>query len=312
MTEQSVPRADPYRVAVGICTYHREQVVVDLIERIADLICREGPSDTAIVVVDDSPDATAEVPIRAVAARLRVRVDYIAVRAQNIAIARNAAIAATAAIGHYVVCIDDDCVPSEGWLRELVRVADTHQAEMVIGHHEYVPGPDAPRWIRADTFLMDHAVYPDESVTEGSSTASFLIRSDWLRSSGVAFRNAFGRSGGEDMVFFADARAAGATVRFAAKSVVREPYTGGRTTFRYQLWRQVWMGNNEAAINRRTQQWTSRRLVLRGLRRAASGAVLPARQLFRREPVDVRWSIAIVGKGLGLVLGVLGIELNHR
>ena len=139
-----------------------------------------------------------------------------------------------------------------------------------------------------------------------------LVRSSWLNEAGIRFRSEMGDVGGEDMVFFADARTVAANIRFAAGSICNEPCDGRRATFRYQAWRQLWLGNNEAAINHVTGGVRRSRMAARGAKRMLWGAVHPFARLLRRESPQWRWAIALTGRGVGLLLGVAGLRIQHR
>jgi succinoglycan biosynthesis protein ExoM len=297
-------------VAVAICTYNRP----DQLRRLLDLIAVRAPeelpgSSVTVVVVDDSKDGNArhivEDPSRP------CRTLYANTASGNISTARNAAISGGADAAEFVACIDDDCVPEPGWLSESCRVMKQFRADVVVGHRAFVPSDASPKWLHREPFLFENEPYADGSVPVSGNTANVMIRSSWLRQSEVRFRTEMGSVGGEDMVFFADARAAGAEIRFASRSTVLEPCDAKRSTLRYHLWRQMWLGNNEALINHRTRAATRGRLVLRGLRRMASGLTWPwsAR---RSGSVQWRWGLGRVASGVGLVAGVVGVEMRHR
>lgn len=301
------------RVAVAICTYNRPLQVEELLRRITDLAPKEnGLVLCAIVVVDDSRDGNVAALIHRLRDELKVQIDYRNTASGDVAVARNAAITAARGVADFIACIDDDCLPESGWLGALLNVAEAFSADLVVGRHRFVVPTDSPRWLHNEPFLHEKVLYEDRSVPALGSTANLLIRSEWLQRSGLRFCSEFGRTGGEDMVFFADARAQGAAIRFAAGSIVHEPYSVSRTSFRYHLWRQVWLGNNEALINRHTLAHSKRRLVLRGARRMVRGALHPLRQAAARKRPELRWSAALAGSGLGLIAGTVGVRMRHR
>ena len=299
-------------LTIAICTYRRPRELTALLTEVRRSTDREASGlAIRVVVADDCPDGSAAAVVQAARHGLGLLVEYLNPASGNVSRARNAAITA-ASNTDLVLCIDDDCTPAEGWITELLRIADSTGADIVTGHHEFIAPDDAPAWLTTEPFLQDHGIFADGTDPAVGNMANVLLRGDWLRQSNVAFRADLGTTGGEDMVFFADARSAGATVRHAAYSLVREPYQGFRTTTRYQLYRQAWLGNNEAAINRVTRECSSIRLVLRGARRVATGVVRPFARAVRFEAPQVRWSLALVGSGLGLIAGVLRVRLRHR
>jgi hypothetical protein len=114
------------------------------------------------------------------------------------------------------------------------------------------------------------------------------------------------------MVFFAAAKAHGAGIRYAAHSAVLEPCDAHRSSFRYQCWRQAWLGNNEAHISARTGEHGRARLAVRGLRRMLRGLTWPFVAYRRHRRPELRWAVALVASGAGLVAGAAGIEMAHR
>jgi glycosyltransferase involved in cell wall biosynthesis len=295
-------------VAVAICTYNRPEQLRALLAMLAPTSDATLP-DTAVVVVDDSKGATAREVVDRAGEKLDVH--YVHTGASDISTARNAAVATAAELASYVACIDDDCIPESGWLRELLRIAETG-ADIVVGHRQFVADEDAPEWLKTEPFLQENALYADGSVPTSGNIANVLIKSDWLRASGVRFRSDLGHLGGEDMVFLSDAAAAGAQSRFAAHSVVLEPCDGRRQTYRYQLWRQFWLGNNEAHIAARVGAVSRPRLVLRSARRVCRGLVWPVRAVARRGHPEGHWAFALVMSGAGLFLGAMGVAVRHR
>lgn len=310
MTAAIPPRTS---VTVAVCTFRRNQLLASLVEQIDTLATSEVPGGSVrVLIVDDSPESAANVVVDGLRRCVGIDVAYFTSGAADISTARNHAIEGGATASEFVACLDDDCVPNAGWLRELLRIATTQQADIVVGHRQFVAAPGTPRWLSTQPFLDENLQYADGSVPTSGNTANLLIRSSWLQSSGVRFRSEMGSVGGEDMVFFADAARAGANVRFAAQSVCDEPCAGRRATFRYQAWRQFWLGNNEAVINRTTQHTSRVRLLGRGSKRILGATIHPVRRLVHRQSPQWRWAVARAGSGIGLLFGVAGIHLRHR
>ena len=309
MTDPAAPPA----VTVAVCTFRRNVLLSSLVRTIDRLAPLEVPDGVIrVLVVDDSPDGGAAEVVDDLRASVAITVDYYASAAADISVARNHALQRGAVGSDFVACLDDDCTPNPGWLRELLRIADERHADVVVGHRQFVAGPAAPRWLRDEPFLNENLRYADGSVPARGNTANMLVRSSWQQSSRVQFRPEMGQLGGEDMVFFADAFTVGANVRFAANSICDEPCEGRRATFRYQAWRQIWLGNNEAAINRSTREVSRARLLARGAKRVALGLAHPFARLARRKSPQLRWAIAFAGQGLGLLLGTAGVRMRHR
>ena len=300
------------RVAVAFCTYERPALVGPLLDAIARCAREDRPGETVpIVVVDDSPGATARTVVEA-HSRNDASIHYVHTGSRDISTARNAAVETASALADFVVCLDDDCLPEPHWLAALIEAAARGDADIVTGHHRFVAAPDAPEWMHHEPFLLEHAEYEEGCVPPVGNMANVLIRSEWLRSSGVRFHTDFGSVGGEDMVFFADATASGARIRYTARSVVHEAVGGTRGTFRYQLWRQHWLGNNEAHINLSTGAARPLRLGARGARRVVRGVLWPIQSRRRNGVTQWHWALGQIASGAGLMTGVLGARVAHR
>ena len=133
-----------------------------------------------------------------------------------------------------------------------------------------------------------------------------------LDETGVRFHAGLGVTGGEDMTFFHDVPR-----RRRSPAVLHEGdrvrgAERARQTMRYHAYRQLWLGNNMAEINRYTGEWPRRRLFLRGVG-GRSGMV---RRVRRAWPTDERPRRSVgpraLVRGVGLVLGVAGIRFRHR
>jgi succinoglycan biosynthesis protein ExoM len=298
-------------VAVAVCTYHRPTELARLLEHIAAIANADQDGAVPVVVVDDSREGDAwDVVAAARAGGQPARYEWNG--AGDIAAARNRALEVAREEATFVACVDDDCVPQPGWLAALLGVADRFDADVVVGHRQFVPTDRSPRWLREQPFLRENELYADGVVPPSGNTANVLLRSGWLRGAGVRFAPELGRLGGEDMVFLADAARAGANIRFAADALVLEPVDERRSRYSYQLWRQLWLGNNEAHINRHTGRHPMWRLLARGCRQMLRGAAWPLRCRTAGRGAQLRWAVALVANGMGLVLGVLGAELPHR
>ncbi len=300
------------RVAVAFCTYHRPALVGPLLDAIARCAREDLPGELVpIVVVDDSPGATARTVVEA-HARGDSSIHYLQTGSGDISTARNVAVTTASTLAEFVVCLDDDCLPEPHWLAALLEAAARWDAHIVAGHHRFVAAPDALPWMHREPFLLEHAEYEEGCVPPIGNMANVLMRSEWLIASGVRFHPEFGGVGGEDMVFFADATASGARIRYTARSVVLEAVGGTRATFRYQLWRQHWLGNNEAHINLSTGAAGPLRLAARGARRVLRGLMWPVQSRRRNGVAQWHWALGQIASGAGLMTGVLGARVAHR
>lgn len=300
------------RVVVGVCTFRRNDQLSTLLGTLTAL----GDDDLNgisldVLVVDDDPAGGAEGVVSRCAAAFPGRMIYRHAGSANLSTARNTVIEEGLSLGEWLVFIDDDCLPDRAWLHHLLEIQNRTDADIVTGHVVYRASPGAPRWLMNEPFC-DFASYADGEEPAYGNTANVLLRTRFLRDSRVRFRTALGLTGGEDMTFYDDARAKGARLRYSASAVVFESLTPARERLSYHLHRQFWLGNNMTVINRHTRTEPMLRLLLRGAKRVVVSLADPLVRTSRRQPPQVRWSIAYALQGLGLVLGVLGVTVRHR
>ena len=299
-------------VVVGICTYRRPQQLTALLTALAGLrVTTLSDVDLRVLVVDDDPAGSAEAVVDAASGSLDGRVTYRRSGSGNLSRARNTVIEEGVRLGEWLVFIDDDCLPDPLWVRCLLEVQQRTGAHLVTGHVVYRTRPGAPAWLLEEPFC-DYASYPDGEEPDYGNTANVLMSSRFLVESGVRFRSSLGLTGGEDMTFYSDARAAGAVLRYAAGSRVYEELTPARERLSYHLHRKFWLGNNMVVINRHTHREAMLRLFLRGTKRAVLSLVEPALRVRRGQTAQWRWAVAHSLEGVGLVLGVLGVTVHHR
>ncbi len=302
-------------VGLYVCTYRRN----DELRRLLDSVVRAagavaGRAAVGAVVVDDNADGRARAVADGQADRLPLGVHYRHVGAGNIALARNAGLAAAAELGDWVVMTDDDIVVPEDWFARLLDVQERTGADAVTGPLLLTFGPGQPAWLRRQPFdRIGLMTGQDDRPVPVGATGNSMISADWLRRHpDIRFDEDLGVIGGEDMVFYRRAVAAGLDVRYSSTVTVREIESADRATLRYQLRRALWMGNTQFVTNHRVGEASRRRLVLRGCRRMAAALARPVRRLASRRPPHLRFAMAGVAEGVGFLVGAVGVELRHR
>lgn len=309
MDAQTSPRPD---AVLGICTYHRNDKLRALLQRASELSELEGAPRLAVLIVDDGTGRTAEPVAEEFDRRFPGGVTYRHVGSGNISTARNVVLDECRRLAPFVAVMDDDCMPTPGWLVELLDMQRATNADIVTGHRVFCAAPGAPKWLVDQPFFSDQPSFDNGSDPPIGTTGNALFRSAWLGSAGVRFDPGYGKTGGEDMVFYAEARKHNTVIRHAAMSIVMEYFTGSRLTLRYHLFRQFWLGNNVAEINRTTHETTSTRLLLRSGKALLCAVASPFGNIARRRPPQWRWALAGMGRSAGMAIGVFGITIDHK
>lgn len=231
-------------ISVCVCTFRRPQMLEALLARLALQQC--APSE--IVVVDNDPAHSALPVLQAWSQRLPLR--SVHVPQPNIAQARNAAVAQ--ARGEWLAFIDDDEEPGPDWLALLVQTQAATGADGVMAPVLARYTEATPAWMREGGFFERRRFATGTVIyTEDSRTGNVLLRASMVRSLAGPFDPDFGRSGGEDTLFFSLLHRAGyrfvwcdeATVseevpadRARAGWVLRRAYRGAQTFVRVELY----------------------------------------------------------------------------
>jgi glycosyltransferase involved in cell wall biosynthesis len=299
--------ADRPRIVVAMATYRRPDRLPAAIAALCDQATTVKPA-AEILVVDNDPDGGA----RAAAGRFADSgVRYVHEPEPGISAARNRALA-EAGDADALVFIDDDELPTEGWLRELVGSWQAWQCAAVAGPVEReFDGPIDP-WIEASG-VFGRRRRPSGSVVRGAATSNLLLDMRRLREYGLAFDPRFGLSGGSDTMLTHSLSQRGGRIRWCDEAAVTERVDPARVSQSWVRFRMLRTSNGwararifiaDGSVGRvRTKLFLAGKaglLILRGVARYGAGLLAGAVRLRSRGERDL-WS------GFGLALGCLGI-----
>lgn len=192
-----------------------------------------------IVIIDNDPHESA----RSVADGLGV--EYEPEHEPGIAAARQRALD-VAARGELVVMIDDDLLPEDGWLADLITTWTSHRPAVVMGFVRYVWPPDTDPLVAAGGF-MRRREFRDGEALDHLATGNVLIDIDQVRSLDVTFDRGLGLAGGEDSLFGKAVLARGGTV-VASKSTAQDRIPAERTTWKFVRARAIGHGQTTVYV----------------------------------------------------------------
>jgi succinoglycan biosynthesis protein ExoM len=187
-------------ITVCICTFRRPELLARLLNELRDLRA-EGKFSYSIVITDNDRDESARQTVSQFVDRMPVEVLYCVEPVQNIALARNRAVAR--ARGQFVAFIDDDEFPVKDWLLDLFNTAQKTSAAGVLGPVLPHYGPEVPDWYRKAGFydFRKRHVTGTQLAWPECRTGNVLLRREVLDDIEGPFREEF-RTGGEDQDFF--------------------------------------------------------------------------------------------------------------
>ncbi len=231
--------AETEEITVCICTYRRPE----LLERLLVALAKQrtdGRFHFSCVVVDNDGTASARPLIERLQPTLPFPIRYDVEPARNFALVRNRAIGL--ASGKLFAFIDDDEVPREDWLIQMLRVLDEHGADAVLGPvRPYFEG-EPPRWI-VRSGVCDRPPHPTGMVLHWrqTRTGNVLLRAAMIKDEGLRFDPAYA-SGGEDIDFFRRAAGAGKNFVWCEEGAVYELVPESRLRRSYHLKRAFLQG----------------------------------------------------------------------
>lgn len=222
-------------LVICVATFRRPQGLRRLLAGIASQTFRDAPPPLfRVIVVDNEASSETEALCRTAAAELGLALQYIAEPRTGIPFTRNAALDATTPADKWLCFIDDDEVPNESWLDDLLAAQRQTGAGCIAGKVVPVFPPGTPRWIVNGSFFGSRKLGTGARVP---STSNTMISHDAVELLGLRFDTAFGGSGGDDTLFFRRAAAGGVRVVWA-DALVHEYVVPGRLRFSRILRRQ--------------------------------------------------------------------------
>jgi succinoglycan biosynthesis protein ExoM len=185
-------------ISVCICTYRRPKLLQYLLEKLRSQEVN-GQFGFSVVVTDNDRLKSAA----GVVSEFRscgIEITYSVEPEQNIALARNRALAN--AKGDFIAFIDDDEFPANDWLLKLFQTCRTHAVAGVLGPVIPYFEQDPPEWVIKGKFndRPRHETGFKIEWNEGR-TGNLLFKREILDGMNPVFLPEFG-SGGEDRNFF--------------------------------------------------------------------------------------------------------------
>ena len=301
-------------IAVAICTFKRNEPLTLLLESL--IASAERVRDRAVVgvvIVDDTKDEQARPVAEAFATQFELGLQYRVSGKQNISMARNLAIETAMAMADWTAMTDDDCEVPVQWLEALLETQARTGSDAVTGRMVRRVPEGSPRWITEEPFLeLGVEQFTDGAEMPSAATFNTMISSSWLKANpDIRFAPAYGVVGGEDMVFFRAAKAAGLSISFCEQGFVYENEAAERATLGYQLYVYFWHGNS-AALSCIESGMSRTRMFVHGAASLVRALGRPVGRLLRGQTPQLRFGLAQVLHSVGKLLGTFGVRIDHR
>lgn len=233
-------------ICVCICTYKRPHLLRRTLKGV-ELQNSSRRFEYSIVVCDNDRERSAQPVVEEFMHTSMIHTTYCVEPEQNIALARNRALAQ--ASGEFIAFIDDDEFPNEDWLATLLGACEQYDADGVLGpvrpHFDEPP----PSWIIKGRFC-EREEYPTGQPLDWDQTrtGNVLIKRYVLDGVPIPFKSEFG-NGGEDQEFFRMMMGRGHRVVWCNEAIVHEVVPPSRWTRRFMLKRGLLQGHNRRRLS---------------------------------------------------------------
>ena len=252
--------ASPELVVVCVCTRERSQALARCLPMV---LSQQLPSAYRfqVIVVDNSLSGNEKNNVQNLAGE---NIHYVHEPVAGIPIARNAAISGALRLdSNWIVFIDDDCVPTSGWLSRLLEIAVATDADVLQGglmRHAGDIEAYAAAFPRSPTPLAARRC-------RNAATNNVILRS-WIVAEpvGLRFDTEMRESGGSDGEFFMRAGDIGATIMRTDDAPVLEAWGEERGSPSYLCMRAFRVGANcnyRYRKNRRPGIWAATLILVR-------------------------------------------------
>ncbi|MEZ8825971.1 glycosyltransferase family 2 protein [Vibrio sp. 10N.261.55.A7] len=229
-------------IDICICTYQRESLK-DTLSSIEKLQLRPEWK-IRVVIADNDVTPSAQPLITRFMKNSALNIHYVHAPKQNIAIARNACL--DHCTGNWAAFVDDDEMVSKKWLIELFKTVEGVKADVVLGPVKaQYPSHLAESWMSKGEFHATTPTFNGETICSGY-TCNVLVNRDNPVIAPLRFDLQFGRTGGEDTMYFEAIKAAGIPLYFSPQAWVYEPVPSSRSSFRWLLTRRFRFGQTHA------------------------------------------------------------------
>ena len=334
-------------LTIAMLTYRRNdylaQVIPELLAQADDV--SDARTTASVLIVDNDPQAGARAVVEAARVALggeqpeaseppeqavlsepsgsadsdaaaRSRLVYVHEPEPGIVAGRNRALS-QARGSDALVFIDDDEIPSPGWLRALVSTWRAQGCAAVTGPTPPTFEVDPSAWVVASG-AFDSWEAADGAQVRSADTGNLLLDLAVVEGLGLRFDPRYGLTGGEDSLFTRQLTRAGGVIRFAAGAVVTKRVPAARARRTWVLERSLRSGSSWARVRIDTvgpaggASGRLARLRLRlgygakGLAKAGiDGARAGVARIRGDVPAQARYEVSSRG-GLGMVVGALG------
>ena len=222
-------------VAICIITYQRPESLKRLLDGLNRLTFSQNePPELKVIVVDNDSAGSADRVCDNIRSSFNYPLLYSTESRRGISYARNQAIACVPLDTDFVAFIDDDEVPDNTWLDELLTAQSKYNADVVSGPVLPYFASDVAAWIDKGKFF-ERPRYPTGYQRKTCATNNVLVRRKIFSSMNKLFDERFALTGGEDGHFFGRVYQTGYKIIWSNEALVYEWIPESRTNIKWLI-----------------------------------------------------------------------------
>jgi glycosyltransferase involved in cell wall biosynthesis len=297
-------------VSVCVATYKRPEGLRALLDGLQNLTFTQVEvPNLEVVIVDNDAAGSARALCEALRPTFRWGLVYDLEPRQGVSYARNRAVANASQAAEFIAFIDDDEVPSAGWMDALLATQRATQADVVAGpvypHFEVTP---VPAWVERGHFFAP----PDRATGQSldiAHTNNVLVRADLLRQLEVVFCEGLSLKGTEDTHLFMRLHQQGHRFVWSRDASVDETIPASRTSIRWIVNRAYYGWSSHSRLER--EFFPSFKVqglrFLKGVTLLGIGVVTTPLSLPLGK-ARLTKALTYISKGLGTLAGLVGVQ----
>jgi GT2 family glycosyltransferase len=301
------------RIAICIATCFRPDGLQRLLDGISkQQFSKNDPPKLLIIVIDNDKEGSSKKVCDEFATNPLIQLIYDIEPQRGIPFVRNRGVGHAIETSDFIAIIDDDEIPSIGWIDELLYTLLHYEADVVTGPvlPHFVDTP--PTWAVEGRFFEKTGKTTGQIINNCFAhvyTSNLLARTEIFHK--VKFNEQFALNGTDDTHLFMQIDEAGFKIVWSNEALVTEWIPASRTTTRWMLQRAFRRGNGfalcEITINPSIQVRIMR--TMKGVVHLIRGLGLTVLSLGRK--VRLIQSLQTILLGAGMIVGVLGKQYNE-
>lgn len=304
-------RETAMKIAVGICTFRNPDGLQRLLAGIDRQVLHTISDESiVIVVVDNDEEESARKVLDVYSESGRFRLVAVHQLTRGLSTARNTVLdMAVVRDSDALAFIDDDEVPSVGWLEALTAGFTSASGAIIVGPVKPVFDHPPAAWLISGEFFQKGCKESGE--VNFGYTSNVMLPLAVVRATGIRFDTALNQVGGEDAFFFEQLQMRGVKIICSPEAVVHENIPSNRASLSWLLRRWLRSGVTSAIVRSDSMSapYAAMLNLSGGIGRIVAGSVVSfivAITHIHKDRAAVIKSLVTVCRGCGMLMVAFG------